>query len=66
MFFLSRAVSLSVQSLRRSSMEFAQTGIPSQLGRSSFGHSLEFSQVWQLEIPQVLFTFLLGVSLSAK
>jgi hypothetical protein len=41
-----RAVLLSVQSLRRSTLESAKTGIPSQLGRSSFGHGPEFSQVW--------------------
>ena len=36
---------LCMQSLCWRSMEFAQTGFPCQLGRSSFGHGPEFSQV---------------------
>lgn len=51
-----RIPTLCVQSLCRSALESAQTGIPSQLGRSSFGLGPEFFKVWLLKISLVLFS----------
>lgn len=36
-----------VQSLRRRSLESAQTGFPGQPGRPGVGHGPQFTQVWQ-------------------